>query len=83
MQHARNLLNHLFLFRLSFLKERNAGLSNKLKLVTEKTLSSEDNALRMEEMLKEEEKTFKVKMFLWLLQMKVHLNLQALSRTNT
>jgi len=51
------------LFRLSFLKERNAGLSNKLKLVTEKTLSSEDNALRMEEMLREEEKTVKVKCF--------------------
>ncbi|POI33462.1 hypothetical protein CIB84_002785 [Bambusicola thoracicus] len=47
--------------RLSFLKERNAGLSNKLKLVTEKTLSSEDNALRMEEMLREEEKTVKEK----------------------
>nr|XP_013030256.2 coiled-coil domain-containing protein 39 [Anser cygnoides] len=47
--------------RLSFLKERNAGLSNKLKLVTEKTLSSEDNAWRMEEMLKEEEKTVKEK----------------------
>uniref|UniRef100_A0A8C3BIT2 Coiled-coil domain-containing protein 39 n=1 Tax=Cairina moschata TaxID=8855 RepID=A0A8C3BIT2_CAIMO len=45
--------------RLSILKERNAGLSNKLKLVTEKTLNSEDNALRMEEMLKEEEKTVK------------------------
>lgn len=63
MQHACNLLNYLFLFRLSFLKERNAGLSNKLKLVTEKTLSSEDNALRMEEMLREEEKTVKVKCF--------------------
>ncbi|NXI63675.1 CCD39 protein, partial [Anseranas semipalmata] len=47
--------------RLSFLKERNAGLSNKLKLVTEKTLSSEDNALRTEEMLKEEEKIVKEK----------------------
>ncbi|NXC43289.1 CCD39 protein, partial [Penelope pileata] len=47
--------------RLSFLKERNAGLSNKLKLVTEKTLSSEDNALRMEEMLREEEKIVKEK----------------------
>lgn len=58
-----NLLNHLILFRLSILKERNAGLSNKLKLVTEKTLNSEDNALRMEEMLKEEEKTVKVKCF--------------------
>lgn len=58
-----NLLNHLISFRLSILKERNAGLSNKLKLVTEKTLNSEDNALRMEEMLKEEEKTVKVKCF--------------------
>ncbi|OXB82471.1 UNVERIFIED_CONTAM: hypothetical protein H355_000729 [Colinus virginianus] len=47
--------------RLSFLKERNAGLSNKLKLVTEKTLSSEDNALRIEEMLREEERTVKEK----------------------
>ncbi|XP_065604397.1 coiled-coil domain-containing protein 39 [Cyrtonyx montezumae] len=47
--------------RLSFLKERNAGLSNKLKLVTEKTLSSEDNALRMEEMLREEERIVKEK----------------------
>ncbi|OXB60825.1 hypothetical protein ASZ78_016553 [Callipepla squamata] len=47
--------------RLSFLKERNAGLSSKLKLVTEKTLSSEDNALRMEEMLREEERTVKEK----------------------
>uniref|UniRef100_A0A8B9TP55 Coiled-coil domain-containing protein 39 n=1 Tax=Anas platyrhynchos TaxID=8839 RepID=A0A8B9TP55_ANAPL len=56
-----NLLNHLISFRLSILKERNAGLSNKLKLVTEKTLNSEDNALRMEEMLKEEEKTVKEK----------------------
>ncbi|XP_072201132.1 coiled-coil domain-containing protein 39 isoform X1 [Excalfactoria chinensis] len=47
--------------RLNFLKERNAGLSNKLKLVTEQTLSSEDNALRMEEMLREEERTVKEK----------------------
>uniref|UniRef100_A0A8B9CY20 Coiled-coil domain-containing protein 39 n=1 Tax=Anser brachyrhynchus TaxID=132585 RepID=A0A8B9CY20_9AVES len=61
VQRTYNLLNHLILFRLSFLKERNAGLSNKLKLVTEKTLSSEDNAWRMEEMLKEEEKTVKEK----------------------
>ncbi|KAM9378594.1 LOW QUALITY PROTEIN: coiled-coil domain-containing protein 39 [Phaethornis superciliosus] len=42
--------------RLSFLKEKNASLSNKLKLVTEETLSSEDKSLRMEEILKEEEK---------------------------
>ncbi|NXY45981.1 CCD39 protein, partial [Ceuthmochares aereus] len=42
--------------RLSFLNEKNASLSNKVKLVTEETLSSDGKALRMEEMLKEEEK---------------------------
>ncbi|KAM6127511.1 LOW QUALITY PROTEIN: coiled-coil domain-containing protein 39 [Phoenicopterus ruber ruber] len=47
--------------RLSFLNEKNASLSNKLKLVTEETLSSEDKALRMEEILKEEEKIVKEK----------------------
>ncbi|KAK4820375.1 hypothetical protein QYF61_025451 [Mycteria americana] len=47
--------------RLSFLKEKNASLSNKLKLVTEETLSSEDKALRMEEILKDEEKNVKEK----------------------
>ncbi|XP_065530567.1 coiled-coil domain-containing protein 39 [Lathamus discolor] len=47
--------------RLSFLKEKNASLSNKLKLVTEETLSSEDKALKMEEILKEEEKVVKEK----------------------
>ncbi|XP_075274387.1 coiled-coil domain-containing protein 39 isoform X2 [Opisthocomus hoazin] len=47
--------------RLSFLKEKNANLSNKLKLVTEETLSSEDKAFRMEEILKEEEKIVKKK----------------------
>ncbi|NXJ77229.1 CCD39 protein, partial [Trogon melanurus] len=47
--------------RLSILNEKNASLSNKLKLVTEETLSSEDKALRMEEMLKEEEKVVKEK----------------------
>uniref|UniRef100_A0A8D0FRW5 Coiled-coil domain-containing protein 39 n=1 Tax=Strix occidentalis caurina TaxID=311401 RepID=A0A8D0FRW5_STROC len=56
MQHTFNLLNHVILFRLSFLNEKNASLSNKLKLVTEETLSSEDKALRMEEILKEEKK---------------------------
>uniref|UniRef100_A0A8C0FX91 Coiled-coil domain-containing protein 39 n=1 Tax=Bubo bubo TaxID=30461 RepID=A0A8C0FX91_BUBBB len=55
-QRTFNLLNHVILFRLSFLNEKNASLSNKLKLVTEETLSSEDKALRMEEILKEEEK---------------------------
>ncbi|KAM6358075.1 coiled-coil domain-containing protein 39 [Alca torda] len=47
--------------RLSFLNEKNASLSNKLKLVTEETLSSEDKALRMEELLNEEEKVVKEK----------------------
>ncbi|NXK17691.1 CCD39 protein, partial [Arenaria interpres] len=47
--------------RLSFLNEKNASLSNKLKLVTEEMLSSEDKALRMEEILKEEEKVVKEK----------------------
>ncbi|KFQ73449.1 Coiled-coil domain-containing protein 39, partial [Phaethon lepturus] len=47
--------------RLSFLNEKNASLSNKLKLVTEETLSSEDKALRMEDILKEEEKIVKEK----------------------
>ncbi|XP_032862333.2 coiled-coil domain-containing protein 39 isoform X2 [Tyto alba] len=47
--------------RLSFLNEKNASLSNKLKLVIEETLSSEDKALRMEEILQEEEKIVKEK----------------------
>ncbi|NWW94373.1 CCD39 protein, partial [Rhynochetos jubatus] len=47
--------------RLSFLKGKNLSLSNKLKLVTEETLSSEEKALRMEEILKEEEKVVKEK----------------------
>lgn len=74
VQHTFNLLNYVILFRLSFLKEKNASLSNKLKLVTEETLSSEDKALRMEEILKEEEKNVKVKCFSWFLQMRIHLN---------
>uniref|UniRef100_A0A8B9FNE0 Coiled-coil domain-containing protein 39 n=1 Tax=Amazona collaria TaxID=241587 RepID=A0A8B9FNE0_9PSIT len=56
-----NLINYVISFRLSFLNEKNASLSNKLKLVTEETLSSEDKALRMEEILKEEEKGVKEK----------------------
>ncbi|XP_025916590.1 coiled-coil domain-containing protein 39 [Apteryx rowi] len=47
--------------RLTSLKEQNASLSNKLKLVTEKTLTSEEKALGMEEILKEEEKIVKEK----------------------
>lgn len=73
MQHTFNLLNHVILFRESFLKERNASLSNKLELLTEKTLSSEEKALRMEEVLKEEEKIVKVKCFSWFLQVRIHL----------
>lgn len=58
-----NLINYVIFFRLSFLNEKNASLSNKLKLVTEETLSSEDKAWRMEEILKEEEKVVRVKCF--------------------
>ncbi|NWQ74557.1 CCD39 protein, partial [Columbina picui] len=47
--------------RACFLKERNASLSNKLELLTEETLSSEEKASRMEAVLKEEEKTVKEK----------------------
>ncbi|NXU59328.1 CCD39 protein, partial [Turnix velox] len=47
--------------RLSFLNEKNASLSHKLKLVTEEMLSSEERALRMEEILKEEERAVKEK----------------------
>ncbi|NXA51452.1 CCD39 protein, partial [Nothocercus julius] len=47
--------------RLASLKDQNASLSSKLKLVTEKTLTSEEKALRMEEILKEEEKIVKEK----------------------
>ncbi|KFU99928.1 Coiled-coil domain-containing protein 39, partial [Tauraco erythrolophus] len=47
--------------RLSVLQEKNASLSNKLKLVTEEALSSGDKALRMEEILTEEEKIVKEK----------------------
>lgn len=73
MQRIFNLLNHVILFRASFLKERNASLSNKLELVTEETLSSEEKAQRMEEVLKEEEKIVKVKCFSWFLQMRINL----------
>ncbi|NWI50598.1 CCD39 protein, partial [Calyptomena viridis] len=47
--------------RLNSLTEENLSLSNKLKLVTEETLSSEEKALRMEEILKEEEKAVEEK----------------------
>ncbi|NWS09782.1 CCD39 protein, partial [Pachyramphus minor] len=47
--------------RLSFIIEENINISNKLKLVTEETLSSEEKALRMEEILKAEEKAVEEK----------------------
>uniref|UniRef100_A0A7M4EUF6 Coiled-coil domain-containing protein 39 n=1 Tax=Crocodylus porosus TaxID=8502 RepID=A0A7M4EUF6_CROPO len=47
--------------RLSLLKDQNMNLSNKLKFVTEKTLSLEEKAFRMEEILKEEERNVKEK----------------------
>uniref|UniRef100_A0A8C4W4S3 Coiled-coil domain-containing protein 39 n=1 Tax=Gopherus evgoodei TaxID=1825980 RepID=A0A8C4W4S3_9SAUR len=42
-------------------EKHNVNLSNKLKFVTEKTLSLEEKAFRMEEILKEEEKIVKEK----------------------
>ncbi|XP_027541257.1 coiled-coil domain-containing protein 39 [Neopelma chrysocephalum] len=47
--------------RLNFIIEGNINLSDKLKLVTEETLSSEEKALRMEEILKAEEKAVEEK----------------------
>ncbi|XP_027503062.1 coiled-coil domain-containing protein 39 [Corapipo altera] len=47
--------------RLNFIIEGNINLSDKLKLVTEETLSSEEKALRMEEILKAEEKSVEEK----------------------
>ncbi|NWR35396.1 CCD39 protein, partial [Tachuris rubrigastra] len=47
--------------RLSFIIEENINISDKLKLVTKETLSSEEKALRMEEILKAEEKAVEEK----------------------
>ncbi|NXO12327.1 CCD39 protein, partial [Oriolus oriolus] len=47
--------------RLQLLNEKNASLSDKLKLVIEESLSSEEKALRFEEILKEEEKSVEEK----------------------
>ncbi|NXR79556.1 CCD39 protein, partial [Pycnonotus jocosus] len=47
--------------RLKLLNEKNASLSDKLKLAIEGTLSAEEKALRMEEILKEEEKSVEEK----------------------
>lgn len=46
--------------RLGQAKEYNEGLEDKLKFVTDSALSMEDRAQRIEEMLKEQEKTVKV-----------------------
>ncbi|NXD19397.1 CCD39 protein, partial [Spelaeornis formosus] len=47
--------------RLELLNEKNASLSDKLKLAIEETLSAEEKALRLEEILKEEEKSVEEK----------------------
>ncbi|NXO72786.1 CCD39 protein, partial [Phainopepla nitens] len=47
--------------RLKLLNEKNASLSDKLKLAIEDTLSAEEKALRLEEILKEEEKSVEEK----------------------
>ncbi|NWW33999.1 CCD39 protein, partial [Panurus biarmicus] len=47
--------------RLKLLNENNASLSDKLKLAIEETLSAEEKALRLEEILKEEERSVEEK----------------------
>ncbi|XP_039569464.1 coiled-coil domain-containing protein 39 [Passer montanus] len=47
--------------RLKQLNEKNANLSDKLKLAIEETLTAEEKALRLEEILKEEEKSVEEK----------------------
>ncbi|CAN8190519.1 unnamed protein product [Coccothraustes coccothraustes] len=47
--------------RLKLLNEKNASLSDKLKLAIEETLTAEEKALRLEEILKEEEKSVEEK----------------------
>ncbi|KAM7043808.1 coiled-coil domain-containing protein 39 isoform 2-T2 [Acridotheres tristis] len=47
--------------RLKLLNEKTASLSEKLKLVIEETLSADEKALRLEEILKEEEKSVEEK----------------------
>ncbi|NXE62722.1 CCD39 protein, partial [Calcarius ornatus] len=47
--------------RLKLLNEKNASLSDKLKLEIEETLTAEEKALRLEEILKEEEKSVEEK----------------------
>lgn len=71
-------LTFIIFFRLKLLNEKNASLSDKLKLAIEETLSAEEKALRLEEILKEEEKSVEVKWFSWFLEMRSCLCLQAL-----
>uniref|UniRef100_A0A8C9ND68 Coiled-coil domain-containing protein 39 n=1 Tax=Serinus canaria TaxID=9135 RepID=A0A8C9ND68_SERCA len=47
--------------RLKLLNEKNASLSDKLKLAIEETLTAEEKALKLEEILKEEEKSVEEK----------------------
>ncbi|NXK60497.1 CCD39 protein, partial [Sylvietta virens] len=47
--------------RLKLLNQKNASLSDKLKLAIEETLSADEKAMRLEEILKEEEKSVEEK----------------------
>lgn len=71
-------LNSVILFRLKLLNEQTASLSDKLKLAIEETLSADERALRLEEILKEEEKSVEVRCFPWFLEMRSRVYLQAL-----
>lgn len=66
------------MFSLKLLNDKNASLSDKLKLAIEETLTAEEKALKLEEILKEEEKSVEVKCFSWFLEMRSCLFLQAL-----
>uniref|UniRef100_A0A8D0H9X8 Coiled-coil domain-containing protein 39 n=1 Tax=Sphenodon punctatus TaxID=8508 RepID=A0A8D0H9X8_SPHPU len=58
------ILCYLTFVRLNLAKDQNESLSNKLKFMTEKTLSFEKKAAKMEEILREEEKNLRVKMLM-------------------
>lgn len=66
------------MFRLKLLNEKTASLSDKLKLAIEESLSADEKALRLEEILKEEEKSVEVRCFPWFLEMRSRVYLQAL-----
>ncbi|XP_048362804.1 coiled-coil domain-containing protein 39 [Sphaerodactylus townsendi] len=59
-------------FRLNSTKDQNESLSKKLKSVTDNALTSEEKAARMEEMLKEKERTNKEKETLALQMREAH-----------